>query len=101
MNASGVAALFPLSPSVVTAWLVVNVLDTLLTCVALSMGATEMSLTYRLTHSILGATALKYLAVILVVGLLARLRRLEWLNWLVGSMLLVLAWNATQILTNL
>ena len=97
-----IAALGALSrDSMVRAWLAVNVLDSLITCLALRMGASEISFSYRLTGDMLATTVLKYSAVFLVIGILWQVRRVRWLSWLVVGMLFVLAWNLTQIICHL
>ena len=86
---------------VVIAWLLINIIDTLLTCLALNMGASEIGMCYRLTGSMLASTGLKYLAVFLVAGIVIQIRRLFWLNWFVSGMLFVVSWNLAQIIVNI
>jgi hypothetical protein len=77
-----------------------NILDTLLTCVALNMGASELSVSYRLTGSLLFSTALKFLAVALIAGIVIQIQRLPWLNYFSAGMLCVVSWNLAQIACN-
>ena len=85
----------------VTTWVIVNLVDTALTLIALNMGATEMGLCYRMTGSLYVSTAMKYLSVFLIVDILVQMERTRWLNWLIGGMLFVVAWNLAQIIVNL
>ena len=86
---------------VVIAWLAVNVLDSLLTIIALRMGAAEISISYVLTGDLMASMALKYIAVFFIVGILVQINRLHWLNWFVAGMLLVLSWNLAQIICHI
>ena len=95
------AALFPGDTPVVAVWFAINVLDSLLTCIALRMGATEMSISYQLTHSMVVSMGLKYLAVMMIIDILIQVRKITWLNWFVGGMIIVVAWNISQIISNI
>jgi len=86
---------------IVIAWLAVNVLDSLLTVIALRMGAVEISISYVLTGDLMASMALKYFAVFFMVIILVQIKRIHWLNWFVSGMLFVLSWNLTQIVCNI
>ncbi len=84
----------------VIAWLAVNVLDSLLTVLALRMGAVEISISYVLTGDLMASMALKYFTVFFMVIILAQIQRMRWLNWFISGMLFVVSWNLTQIVCN-
>jgi hypothetical protein len=86
--------------TVVAAWLLLNILDTVLTMIALRMGATELGPMYQISGSMAVSTAIKYLSVFLFVDILVQIKRIEWLNWFAAGILLVVSWNLAQILTN-
>ena len=86
---------------IVIVWLAVNVLDSLLTVIALRMGAVEISISYILTDDLMASMALKYFAVFFMVVILVQIKRIHWLNWFVSGMLFVLSWNLTQIACNI
>jgi hypothetical protein len=86
---------------IIFAWVLINIVDTVLTCIALNMGASEMGAAYRMTGSLLYSTILKYLAVLLIAGIVVQIRRLRWLNYFVFGMLFVVSWNLAQIVSNI
>jgi hypothetical protein len=93
-------ALFPSYQGLILAWFGVNLLDTLIMCVALNMGATQVSPTYQLTRNLVAVVGAKYLAAMLIVDILTQVRRTIWLNWFIAAMLSVVSWNLVQILIN-
>lgn len=81
----------------IAAWLVVNLLDSLLTFALLRMGAEEAWLVFPVAHSIYWVTVAKWSGVALVVGMLVWMNRLRWLRWFTVGMVLVVLWNLTGI----
>ena len=83
------------------AWFGINLLDTIIMCLALNMGATQLSPSYELTHNLLAVVGTKYLAAMLILDILVQVKRIDWLYWFIGAMLSVVSWNLFQILCNL
>ena len=77
----------------VVAWLIVNLLDSVLTFVLLRMGVEEAWLVLPVVHSMYWVTVAKWSGVALVVGMLVWMNRLRWLRWFTLGMMLVVLWN--------
>ncbi len=78
---------------VVGLWLALNVADTVLTYISISLGAKEVWIVYRLSGSMTVTTIAKYAGVVLVVVVLTRYGRLRWLPWFFITAALPLAWG--------
>lgn len=81
----------------VAAWLVVNLMDSVLTFALLRMGAEEAWLVYRVTDNIYWATVAKWCGVALVAGMLVWMNRLRWLRWFTLGIGLVVLWNLVAL----
>ncbi|MDP3052274.1 MAG: hypothetical protein Q8N42_02080 [bacterium] len=75
------------------AWLIANLLDSLLTFALLRMGGEEAWLVLPVAHSMYWVTVAKWSGVALVVGMLVWMNRLRWLRWFTVGMVPVVLWN--------
>jgi len=79
-------------------WLALNIADSVLTHINLSLGAKEVWTVYHLTGSMTATTIAKWAGVVLVVVVLGRYRRLRWLRWFCIGILLVVLWLIIELL---
>lgn len=79
-------------------WLALNIADSVLTGINLSLGAHEVWTAYRLTGSMTVTTIAKWACVVLVVVVLERYRRLRWLRWFCVGISPVVLWLIIELL---
>lgn len=82
----------------IVAWLLVNLLDSVLTFALLRMDADEAWLVLPVAHSIYWTTMVKWSGVALIGGILVWMNRLRWLRWFTVGMVLVVLWNLIGLL---
>jgi hypothetical protein len=80
------------------AWLVVNLLDSVLTFVLFRMGGEESWLVLPVAHSMYWVTVAKWSGVALIGGMLVWMNRLRWLWWFTVGMVPVVLWNLIGLL---
>ncbi len=87
--------------SVIGLFLALNIADSLLTYTALSLGAEERWIVYRLSGSMTVTTIAKYAGVVIIVLVLQKIGRLRWLIWFAIAMIPVVLWWIGQLLFHL
>lgn len=82
-------------------WFALNIIDSLLSYINVSLGAVYTSPMYLLTNSAVVSTVAKYAVVILVAIVAAKIGRLRWLIWFNLGISLVVMWEMGNLVVAL